>query len=317
MIPFVARRLGAGLVVALFVTAAVYALAPLGQAQDPAEASGGLLRLTPEEIEARRTALGLDRPLYVQYVGWLTNAIVHFDLGESLLLGQDVTTMIGRAVPVTMSLAAVALVVMVVIAMPLGVAAAVKPGSIVDRVAQWVAAVGIATPHFVIGLLLAKFVAIELGWLPAIGYSSITENPFDWFAHIVLPGAALGLHSSAKLSRHVRGAMTEILQRDYVRAATGKGLPKYLVLGKHTFKNALIPIATFTGLELKSLLGGTVAVEAVFALPGVGTLMVFSVRRGDYPTLVGAVLFILLVVIALNLVVDLIYAYANPKVRLS
>jgi peptide/nickel transport system permease protein len=315
---FIARRAVAGLVTAFFVTAVTYALAPLGQSRDAAaDIAGEFMELTPEELAARREFLGLDRPLYVQYLSWLRKSVFEFDLGDSLVAHQTVGAMIGRTIPVTFSLAVVAFVIMVLIAVPVGVVSAVKYGSAFDRAGQSLAAIGIATPHFVIGLILVKVVAVQLQWLPVIGFTSLREGFWEWLRQLILPAGALGLHGSAGLIRHVRAATLAILQRDYIRTATGKGLPRRTVLGKHAFKNALVPIATVLGYEFQSLLTGAVVIESVFALPGLGTLLVSSVIRGDYPTLVGCVLFALVVLMTINLVVDLIYAYANPKVRFT
>jgi peptide/nickel transport system permease protein len=309
-----------GLLIALVVPAIVFALAPLAATGDPAALAAGTdaggQQASPEQIEQARHRLGLDQPLYVQYFTWLGGAL-HGNLGSSLFRKEAVAQSIASALPVTLSIAAGALLVSVLLALPAGVAAATHPGSGIERLLLLLSAVGVASPNFVIGLFLAKFIAIQLRWLPAIGFVAIDTSPTEWFRHLLLPSLALGLPAAAGLARYVRASMNDVLRRDYIRTAVGKGLPGRLVIWKHALKNALAPVVTVLGLEVRTLLGGAVAIEAVFALPGLGTLSVRAVNQGDYPIIQGVVLLAVAVVVAINIVVDGSYAYLNPKVRVA
>lgn len=317
MLAFFARRAGTGLLIAFFVSLAAYALAPLAAGGDPAITAlggGDGLRLTEEEIEASRRRLGLDQPFFVRYGTWAFNA-VQADLGKSLFRDQSVSEAIMDALPVTVSIASLAAILSVIVAIPFGILAAIRPNSPVARLIMTVTAIGIATPGFVAGLFLVRVVSIYLGWLPAVGYRPFSVDAVEWLRSIILPAVALTIPATGGLLRFVRASMMEVLQLDYVRTAIGKGLPSRLVIWKHALKNALIPVVTVLGLEVRVLLGGAVAVEAVFALPGMGTLAVNSITQGDYPILLGTVMVSVLIVVLVNMAVDLSYALLNPKVR--
>jgi peptide/nickel transport system permease protein len=316
VITFIVRRAATGLLVALMVSLAVFALAPLA-GEDPSQSGAGagqVLRLSKEEVDASRRRLGLDRPFFVRYGDWLSNA-VQGNLGTSLFRGQKVSDAIADALPVTASIAALALVLTVSIAVPLGVFAAVYPASVVSRGILAATAIGIASPSFAVGLLLVQVVSLELGWLPAVGFKPLGSGLAPWLKSILLPSAALAIPAAAALARFARAAMLEVLQRDYVRTAIGKGLPRSTVIWKHALKNALVPVVTVLGLEIRILLGGSVAVEAVFALPGLGSLALKSILEGDYPMLLGIVMIAVTVVVVVNMLVDMSYALLNPKIR--
>ena len=316
MIAFIARRAAIGIVVALLVSLTVFALAPLA-GEDPVHAAVGAgqgLRVSQAELDASRHRLGLDRPFVVRYGNWLADA-ARGNLGTSLFRGQKVSAAIADALPVTASIAALALLWTIVIGVPLGIFAAVYPSNALARLVALSTAVGIALPSFAAGLLLVQVISLQLGWLPAVGFKPLGAGPMEWLRSIVLPSIALAIPAGAALTRFVRASMMEVLQRDYIRTAIGKGLPRSKVVWKHALKNALVPVVTVLGLEIRLLLGGSVAVEAVFALPGIGTLAIKSILEGDYPMLLGIVMLAVCVVVLVNLLVDSSYTYLNPKIR--
>jgi peptide/nickel transport system permease protein len=317
MLAFVLRRSAAGLLIAFVVSMAVYAIAPLAAGGDPAvTVLGGNegLQLSEQQIEESRHRLGLDRPFLVRYGDWLLGTL-HGDLGKSLFRDQSVAETISDALPVTASIAVLSVVWILLIAIPLGIFAAVKPQTLIGRVVIGVTSIGIATPHFVAGLFLVRIVSLQIGILPAVGYRALADDPSAWFKSILLPSAALAIPAAAALIRFVRTSMLEVLRRDYIRTARGKGLPPWKVVWKHSLKNALIPAVTVIGLEIRILLGGSVAVEAVFALPGMGTLAVNAILQGDYPILLGTVIVTVLIVVVVNMLVDVSYAFLNPRIR--
>ena len=314
---FVLRRVATGLLIAFLVSIAVYAIAPYAAGGDPAiTVLGGNdgLTLTEEQIEESRSRLGLDRPFIVRYTDWLVHTL-QGDLGKSLFRDQTVAATVLDALPVTFSISAMAIVWILVIGIPLGIAAAVRPESPAAKVIQVVSAVGIATPHFVVGLILVRIISLQLGLVPAVGYRPLDVDFLAWFKSILLPSVALAVPAAAALTRFVRASMSEVLARDYIRTASGKGLPRATVIWKHALKNALVPAATVIGLEIRVLLGGSVAVEAVFALPGLGSLIINTIRQGDYPVLLGTVIITVLMVVVINMLVDISYAYLNPRIR--
>jgi peptide/nickel transport system permease protein len=267
-----------------------------------------------EAIEAARVRLGLDAPLPVQFWHWLV-AVLHGDLGTSFTSGRPVTHLILERLPITLSLTFGATLIGLVIAIPLGIFAAVQRDSWLDRLTVFVTSLGIAAPEFFIGLLLVLLFAIKLGWLPATGYIPFWDDPAEWATRLVLPSLALGLGVAAELTRQVRGAMRDVLARDYIQTARAKGLSTVSVIFKHGLKNAAIPVVTVLGLQVRRLLGGTVIVEQIFNINGVGSLAVRAVFLRDIPVLLGVALITAVVVLIVNLVVDMSYGYFDPKVR--
>ena len=267
-----------------------------------------------QAIEEARHRLGLDQPFLVQFFHWLV-AVLHGDLGTSFTSGKPVTELIFDRLPITLSLTTGATLVGLLIAIPLGVFAATKRNSWLDRTTIFLTSLGIAAPEFFIGLLLVLFVALELNLLPATGYTPFAEDPLDWAARLVLPSITLGLGVAAELARQVRGAMIDVLSRDYIQTARAKGLSSLSIIVKHGLKNAAIPVVTVLGLQIRRLLGGTVIVEQIFAMNGVGSLAVRAVFLRDLPVLLGVALITAIVVLLVNLLVDLSYGYFDPKVR--
>ena len=280
---------------------------------DPASVVAGD-NASPEAIEAARVRLGLDKPFLTQFWVWLTH-VLHGDLGTSFTSGKPVTELILERLPTTLSLTAGAILVGLLISVPLGVFAATRRGSWADRLTIFGTSLGIAAPEFFIGLLLVLLVALEWGWLPATGYIPFAEDPLEYFRRLILPCVTLGLGVAAEMARQVRGAMIDVLSRDYIQTARAKGLSTFSIIVKHGLKNAAIPVVTVLGLQVRRLLGGTVIVEQIFAMNGVGQLAVRAVFLRDLPVLLGVALVTAVVVLLVNLVVDMSYGYFDPKVR--
>ena len=280
---------------------------------DPVSAVAGETATT-EQLLIARERLGLDRPFVPRYLSWL-GRVIHGDLGHSLAGGQAVWTQIQQRLPVTFGLVAFALIIAVLLSVPIGIIGATRRGSLIDRVLAIVNSLWISLPGFWLAMILVTIFALRLSWFPATGYVSITSNAVDWFKHMVLPAVTLGLASSAELSRQLRSAFVDVLEKDYVRTAEAKGLGRGQVLFKHVLKNASVAPLTVLGLQAAYLLGGTVAVETVFALPGLGQLVVSAVGTRDVPVIQGVVLVAAVVVVLLNLLVDLTYRFLDPRTR--
>ena len=280
---------------------------------DPAAVAAGD-NASMEAIEAARVRLGLDKPFLVQFWTWLVK-VLHGDLGTSFTSGKPVTELIFERLPTTLSLTAGAILIGLLISVPLGVFAAINRGSWADRLTIFGTSLGIAAPEFFIGLLLVLLVALEWGWLPATGYIPFAEDPIEYFRRLTLPCITLGLGVAAEMARQVRGAMIDVLSRDYIQTARAKGLSTFSVIVKHGLKNAAIPVVTVLGLQVRRLLGGTVIVEQIFAMNGVGQLAVRAVFLRDLPVLLGVALVTATVVLLINLLVDMSYGYFDPKVR--
>jgi peptide/nickel transport system permease protein len=269
---------------------------------------------TAADIARTRAQLGLEQPLAERYLAWAGRAL-RGDLGRSLFTGQPVSTEIAARLPVTLSLLGLALLGALVLGLVAGVTAALHRNRVPDRAIIIAASVGVAMPNFWVGLLLVLALAITLPLFPATGYVPLTGDPLGWLRHLALPAVALSLAPAAELTRQVRGSVIGILQRDFVKAATAKGLPRRLVIGKHVLKNTGVTVATVAGIQVSVLLGGSVVMEQVFGLPGLGGLVLESVTARDLPIVQGIVLVSTTLVLACNLAVELSYSYFNPKVR--
>lgn len=312
MLGFILQRLLALVPLLLIVSLLVFSLVLLIPG-DPAYLLAGE-DATPEEVAAIRAEMGLDEPVLVRYAKWLI-AVVQGDLGTSLFSDQPVLDVILERLPVTLSLAVAAILIALAISIPAGIVSGTRAGSRVDRVVTVGSSIGLALPNFWLGLMLVLVLAIWNPWFPATGYTPLTESLAGWWRHILLPAFTLGLSASAILTRQLRGAMIEVMQLDYVRTARAKGLPHRKVVAKHALKNAAIPMVTILGLQVNGLLGGTVIVEQIFGLPGIGQLAVASVFTRDLPMIQGVVIMAVFVAVLVNLVVDISYGYFNPKVR--
>jgi ABC-type dipeptide/oligopeptide/nickel transport system permease component len=261
---------------------------------------------TPEEIARLRTKLGLDQPVLYQYWLFLTNAM-QGDFGESFRLHEPALLAVVRYFPATLELAAASLAIGTAIAVPLGFVAAIKRGSTIDAAATVLSVLGQSMPVFWIGILGMLLFSITLGWLPAAGRGSVF--------HLILPAGVLGWYISAYMTRFVRSTMLETLNENYVRTARAKGLPERIVLFKHAFKNAQVPLLTIWGLEIGSLLTGTVVIETVFAWPGMGRAAVAAVGGRDYPVVLAAVSLFGMTYVVINFMIDLAYHWIDPRIR--
>jgi peptide/nickel transport system permease protein len=271
---------------------------------------------TPAAVAALREQLGLNQSIVVRYFNWAGGAI-QGDFGVSLFTRQPVMPTILSRIPVTASLALLSLLVTIIVGVGLGVAAALRPGSVFDRVVAGITGLGVAIPHFWFALILISVFALGLGMFPATGYTPFTTSPGGWIHGLVLPVCAMSLGTSAILARQTRSAMVGGLSKDYVRAATARGVPGKTVIFKHTLKNAFIPIITTIGLIASTLIGASVFIESVFALPGLGQLLITSVQSRDIPMVQGIIIVVAIGVLIVNLLVDLSYGWINPKARVS
>ena len=267
----------------------------------------------PEDVTRLRRELGLDRPLIVRYLEWLGN-LLRGDLGTSISYREPVGRLIAARLPVTYSVAFAAMLVAIGIALPLGIAAARRAWSPLDLTALVGSQLGLAVPTFWMGILLLLGFAAALPIFPLQGYVALTRDPAQWLRHLALPAVALGIERAAALTRLVRASFLEELTRDYVRTARSKGLGAPSVLRRHVLRNALIPVLTVMGLQLGFLLGGTIVVEQVFGLPGLGRLLLQGIYSRDFMVVQGAVITIAVTFALLNLVVDLLYAAVDPRI---
>lgn len=313
MTRFFLRRLVAALPVLVFVSIVVFLLINISPGDAAIRAAGGI-ESTPESLALAREKLGLDKPLPVRYWDW-AQGLAQGELGSSLFKPVTVTDMIVTRLPVTMSLAIGASIIGVTIAIIAGLLSALRPDSIIDRIVTLGASVGIAAPSFFVGLMLILVFSLRFDFFPAVGYVPFTQDPMTWLRHLVLPSVALGTPLAAELARHLRASLRDVMQSDYVRTAVAKGMPAVRVTLKHALKNASIPVVTVMGLQFGRLLGGTVVIERVFAIRGLGDLIVTSVFDRDYPVIQGVALFTVVIVLFVNFLVDISYAFLNPRVR--
>ena len=263
-----------------------------------------------------RERLGLNDPLVVQYVDWLGN-VLRGDLGESLRDGTPVSQLILQRLPVTLELALGTFLVSLTIAVVAGILSASNRGTWIDYLSTGFALGGISIPHFWLGMMFIIIFAVSLGWLPASGYEPFFQNPVANITAMILPVLATGLRESAELTRMLRSSLLEELGSDYVRTALSKGLSRRVVVIKHAVRNALIPFVTASGLQIAALLGGLVVTEQVFQLPGVGRLIVESIEERDFTVVQGAVLTVTAIVVLINVLVDMLYAFIDPRIALS
>ncbi len=263
----------------------------------------------PKAVEEFRIQMGLDKPLYIQYIRWLNN-ILHGNFGYSYLTKQPVIDPILSRFQATLKLAIASMILSLIISIPIGIISAIKQYSVIDNISMIGALLGVSMPNFWQGLLLILLFAVYLGWFPVAGYGAHGD-----LEHLLLPAITLGTSSAAITTRLMRSSMLETLGQDYIQAARAKGLSERIVIGKHALKNALIPVVTMAGLNFGYLLDGSVVVETIFAWPGIGKLMVDSIYMRDYPMIQGCILFVAIIYIFVNLMVDILYTYLDPRIR--
>jgi peptide/nickel transport system permease protein len=296
------------LVVALFVFSLLY-IAP----GDPAVVIAGD-QASPEDVARIRASLGLDRPFIIRFGDWLLQ-IFRGDLGTSIFTNLPVSHMIAQRIEPTLSLMLLTLVISVSVAIPLGILAAWKAGTWIDRSVMLFAVLGFSVPVFVTAYLLAFVFALELDWLPVQGYSPMSKGFWPFLESLILPALALGSVYIALLARMTRATMLEVLSQDYIRTARSKGLATPPILFVHALKNAAVPIVTVVGLGVALLIGGAVVTESVFAIPGLGRLVVDAILKRDYPVIQGTVLLFSFSYVLVNLLVDLLYTLFDPRIR--
>lgn len=295
-------------VVAFFVFSLLY-LTP----GDPAAVIAGDIA-TDDDIKRIRATLGLDEPFLVRFGSWVWG-LLHGDLGTSIFTKLPVTQLIGQRVEPTVALTLCTLFVSVLVAVPLGVLAAWRAGSWVDRLVMAGSVLGFSVPVFVLAYILILTFSVNLQWLPVQGYKPIADGVWEWFRHLVLPSIALGTVYVALIARITRASMLDVLSQDYVRTAQAKGLSTNEVLLGHALKNAAIPIVTVVGIGIALLISGAIVTETVFAIPGIGRLTVDAILRRDYPIIQGMILIFSAIYVLINLAVDLSYTFLDPRIK--
>lgn len=312
MLTFAVRRLAAVIPILFIVGIFVFSLIHLTPG-DPASYMLGPTA-SAEDAARLRTALGLDRPLYQQFGVWLVRA-VRGDLGESIFIGIPVTRAIEQRLEPTFLLTLLAVLIEIAIGIPAGILAATRRNSWIDQATMAVAVLGLSMPSFWLGLNLIRLFGVQLRWLPVAGYLSFAESPWGAVRSVLMPAFSLGFINAALIARMTRSSMLEVLSLDFVRTAHAKGLARAAVILHHALRNAILPVLTVVGNSFTVLLGGLVVTEQVFAIPGVGQLVINSVLRRDYPVIQGAVLYVVALYVVINVGIDLLYALADPRIK--
>ncbi len=312
MLAYALRRIAATIPVMLIVAFMVFGLLYLAPG-DPAAVIAGD-QATPAQVQAIRVSLGLDKPFLTRFGTWLWQ-ILHGNLGKSIFTGLPVTTMIAQRLEPTLSLMVFSTLIAIVVAIPLGVLAAARQGSWIDRAVMALAVFGFSTPVFVVGYLLAWAFGLKLGWLPVQGFHPISDGFWRFLRGLILPSVALGLIYIALIARITRATMLEVLSQDYIRTARAKGVGMGRILFVHALKNAAVPIVTVIGSGVALLIGGAVVTESVFAIPGLGRLTTDAILQRDYPVIQGVVLLFSFTYVMVNLIVDLLYTLFDPRIR--
>lgn len=272
--------------------------------------------ISAADIAAKKEALGLNAPLYIQYINWMKN-VLHGNLGYSMTSYRPVSQIIGERIVPTLALMGSSLIVGLIIAIPIGILSATKQYSKLDYISTTGSLLGISVPTFFLGLSMIYIFALKLKVFPSGGMVTLGEDPTlgDKFKHLILPALVLGVNVAGKQVRYVRASMLEVLDQDYLRTARAKGLREGIVVNRHGFRNALLPIVTVVGLEITALLGGAVVTEQIFSWPGIGRLTMESILSRDYPTLMGLNLIAALMVLGANLFTDIIYSVVDPRIK--
>ena len=282
---------------------------------DAAMVAGGEFA-TDADIEAAREAMGLNKPLYMQYLDWLWG-VLHGDFGNSLLTGSPIVDKVVQRFPATMELAILSMIFAILIAVPLGIVSAVYRNSVWDTLSSILSVVGIAMPSFWLGMLLIILFALTLGWLPASGYTPFFEDPLKSLRYMILPAFSIGASFAATTMRQTRNALLEVLDQDYMMTAKAKGLPGHIIIWKHALRNALIPVITVIAMQTGKLFGGAIIAETVFVIPGLGGDIVNSIMSRDYPITMALILVVAIIVIFINTFIDILYGVIDPRVGRS
>src|SRR5919202_2136722 len=309
---YILGRLAATLPVLLLVSVVIFSLIHLTPG-DPATVMLGS-EASPDDVQRVRQELGLDQPLHLQYLIWL-GRVLRGDLGHSIRTHQPVAEAILQRLPVTVELALAALTVSLAIALPAGMVSALRRDSPADSTSRVLALLGVSVPNFFLAMLLIYVFSLKLRWLPPIGFVPLVTDPVGNLKSMLMPALTLGAALAAVVARLTRSSLLEVLGQDYVRTAWAKGLSEAVIVRRHALKIALIPVVTVVGLQIGALLGGAIITETVFALPGIGRLIVDSIFQRDFPLIQGVVLFLTLIFLGVNLAVDLLYAWLDPRIH--
>lgn len=312
MLAYIARRLMQTVLVLIFVSVIVFSLMHLIPG-DPALVILGD-QATPEQIEALHRELLLDQPLWIQYLNWAGD-VLQGNLGRSVSYQQSVTDLLATRLPITFHIGLVAFILSTAISIPAGILSAIRRGGWLDSIITLLTNLAMAVPVFWLGILGIYLFALKLGWLPVQGYTSPSENLALNTRQIIMPAMCLAIVPLASLARQTRSSMLEVIRQDYIRTARSKGLTEWAVITGHALKNAIIPVITLLGMQLRNLVGGAVLVEQVFNIPGMGRLMVSGVFNKDFVVVQGTVMVVAVVVALSNLLVDISYGYFDPRIR--
>ncbi len=313
MFRFVLRRLVETIPILVLMSMLVFGLMFLLPGDPVLGMLGPGAQVDQSAVDELRSKLRLDDPVPVQYVAWITN-VLEGDLGRSITTKQPVIDSFIERLPVTAALAGYALVIMIVVALPLGILGAVFRGKPLDLAASGVSVIGIAIPGFWLAILLVMLFGVQLGWFPASGYVSPLENPLQFMHHLFLPALALAASGAATLTRQLRSSLLEVLHEDFIRTARAKGLREGTILIFHALRNALIPSVTVIGLSLSNLIGGSLIIESIFLVPGMGSLLVNAIFTRDFPVVQAGTLIIAVIVVLVNLGVDVVYGLLDPRI---
>jgi peptide/nickel transport system permease protein len=316
MTAFIIRRLIQTVVILIIVSMVVF-LALRLLPGDPIVllvSQAQLQQFSDEQLKELRHQYGLDRPIPVQYISWL-GGVLHGDFGDSIIQKEPVTREIFKRLPITAYLGVLAFVLSIIIGIPAGVISAIRRGGWLDNIVTFLANIGITVPVFWLAILLVYVLSLKLGWLPVFGYTSPFTNFVKSTKQIILPVFCLAIFGIAGNARQTRSAMLEVMRQDYIRTAWSKGLKERVIIMRHALKNGIIPVVTLLGMGISGILGGSVLIETVFAIPGMGRLLVNSVFNYDYPYVQAIVLMIAVSIVLANLIVDLSYVWIDPRVR--
>lgn len=314
MFAYIIKRLLSAIPVLIIVSIAIFSIIHLTPGKPAATILG--MEASQEEIDALNQEMGYDLPLLEQYWNWITN-VVRGDLGDSIFMRQTVGEAIAGHIGPTLSLALLAQLIAILLAIPFGIIAAYKRGSLADVTLSGIALAGMAIPSFMLALFLMLFVGVELRWLPIAGYQPLDRGLGEHLKYLILPGISLGMIQAALITRMTRSSMLEVLSLNFIKTARSKGVRETKVLLKHAFRNAFLPILTVIGQTFGTLITGAVVVETIFNIPGLGQLILNSIDRRDFPVIQGIVLVVTLIYVGLNLLVDLLYGVIDPRVRLD
>jgi peptide/nickel transport system permease protein len=311
---YVARRVLQGLLVLWLVSLAIFSLVRILPGDAVIMQLDQAAAPSPETLARARQELGLERPFLAQYRTWITG-VLHGDLGRSLITRRSVTSELGKRINLTSHLAVMSIIVAMLIALPIGVLSAVKQDTASDYLARFFAILGLSLPDFWLATVVITVLAIWVQWIPPVGFAPLWEDPARCLGQLLIPALIIGARLAAVSMRMTRSSLLEVLRQDYIRTARAKGARERAVIVRHAMKNAFIPVVTVIGQQFSVLLGGTVIVEFIFLQPGVGSLMLDAVLLRDYTLIQGAVLFFAAVIVATNLLVDLSYAWLDPRIR--